>query len=104
MLLLANQVPDNAVDLEHCVFEAVAEHAQTTKKSLWKRPRFQHLIQKRQGMKCRFVRTNLVKQIRTYINKYMRAKKNKRPTAILDEFVDLNRFDTIMQEPIIREK
>ena len=104
MLLLANQVPDNAVDLEHCVFEAVAEHVRTTKKSLWKRPRFQHLIQKRQGMKCRFVRTNLVKQIRTYINKYMRAKKNKRPTAILDEFVDLNRFDTIMQEPIIREK
>jgi hypothetical protein len=69
-----------------------------------KRASFQKMLEECRAAKCRSERTNLSQQIRSHIRRYIRARSNKRETAILVEFVDLNQFDAAVREPVVRER
>ena len=62
------------------------------------------MLEECRAAKCRSERTNLSQQIRSHIRRYIRARSNKRETAILVEFVDLNQFDAAVREPVVRER
>lgn len=97
-------------DLEQCTFEAVEEHGRLTKhaektkavfppwkmtifpKKCWKKVAPQNAVPSEQIYQGNFEHTS------------ERARRNKRTTGILREFVDFNRLDTAERKLVVGEK